>query len=91
MRNKTAGVVVLLLFSVGLLMPQSTQENPRAQSSAATEKDMRADLERLHALLGQMQKNAAFVSQGDTPLKHEFELEIEMWQIVLNDMDKKIR
>jgi hypothetical protein len=44
----------------------------------------------MNALLGQMQKNAAFVSAGDTPLKHQFELEIEMWQLLLRDMEKKV-
>lgn len=51
---------------------------------------MKADLLRMHALLTQMQKNAAFVSPGDTPLKHEFELEIEMWQVLLRDMDRQV-
>jgi hypothetical protein len=44
----------------------------------------------MHSLLGQMQRNVAFVSIGDTPLKHQFELEIEMWQLLLRDMEKKV-
>lgn len=43
----------------------------------------------MQVLLGQMQRNVAFVSAGDTPLKHQFELEIEMWQILIQDMRKK--
>jgi hypothetical protein len=43
----------------------------------------------MQVLLGQMQRNVAFVSTGDTPLKHQFELEIEMWQLLLRDMEKK--
>jgi len=61
-----------------------------AQSSAARATDMQKDLQRMHVLLAQMQKNAAFVSPGDTPLKHEFELEIEMWQLLLKDMDQRV-
>jgi hypothetical protein len=43
----------------------------------------------MQILLGQMQRNVAFVSAGDTPLKHQLQLEIEMWQILLRDMEKK--
>jgi hypothetical protein len=38
-----------------------------------------------------MQRNVAFVSSGDTPLKHQLQLEIEMWQLLLNDIEKKTK
>jgi hypothetical protein len=37
-----------------------------------------------------MQRNVAFVSAGDTPMKHQFQLEIELWRLLLRDMDRKI-
>jgi hypothetical protein len=40
-------------------------------------------------LLALMQRNVAFVSSGDTPLKHQLELEIEMWQLLIKEMEKK--
>ena len=62
----------------------------RSDQTTASQTDLRTDLDKMHALLGQMQKNAAFVSVGDTPLKHQFELEIEMWQLLLRDMERKL-
>src|SRR5579864_9456098 len=59
------------------------------QPSVTNAKRLKTDLERMRALLGQMQRNVAFVSPGDTPLKHQLQLEIEMWQILVTDMEKK--
>ena len=51
---------------------------------------MSADLQRMHVLLNQMQTNLAFVQTTTTPLKHQFELEIDMWQILLNQMERRL-
>jgi hypothetical protein len=51
---------------------------------------MRADSTKMHVMLNQMQTNLAFVSTTNDPLKHQFELEIEMWQMLLNQMDRRI-
>ena len=88
MIHRTA-LVLAFLFCTTALAPSVAPE-ARAARQAATTRDLQTDLERMHALLSQMQKNAAFVSPGYTPLKHQFELEIEMWQILLNDMDGKV-
>ena len=58
-------------------------------SSTSNPAEIKTDLERMQVLLGQMQRNVAFVSAGDTPLKHQFELEIQMWQLLIRDMEKK--
>jgi len=68
----------------------ATPEPQTAQSANADANDPREELAKMRTLLGQMQRNVAFVSAGDTPLKHQFELEIEMWQLVLRDMEKKL-
>ena len=77
---------------------QPPQQNPvdgsqagtRSDQTSAGRTDLRTDLDKMHSLLGQMQRNVAFVSIGDTPLKHQFELEIEMWQLLLRDMERKV-
>lgn len=51
---------------------------------------MRSDLQRMRVLVNQMQMNLAFVQNTNTPLKHEFELEIEMWQILVNQMERRL-
>lgn len=88
MIHRTA-LVVAFLFCTTALAPSVSPE-PRVTQEAGATKDLQSDLERMRALLSQMQKNTAFVSQGYTPLKHQFELEIEMWQLLLNDMEGKV-
>ena len=67
-----------------------TRSDQTSDQTTAGRTGLRTDLEKMHVLLGQMQRNVAFVSAGDTPLKHQFELEIEMWQLLLRDMEKKV-
>jgi hypothetical protein len=54
----------------------------------AVGQDMRADLQRMRALLAQMRSNLAFVQNTQTPLKHQFELECDMWQILISDLER---
>ncbi len=68
---------------------QSTQAGP-----AASEQEfdgIRADLGRMRVLLNQMRTNLAFVQTSDTPLKHQFDLNNEMWQMVLTDMERRLQ
>ena len=67
----------------------STAPASSNQTGSNDAKSLRSDIEKMRVLLGQMQRNVAFVSAGDTPLKHQLQLEIEMWQIVLCDMEKQ--
>jgi len=66
--------------------PQGKPESHDGQSA-----DLKSDVQRMRVILGQMQSNLAFVQNTTTPLKHQFELEIEMWQVVLDEMDHHIR
>jgi hypothetical protein len=68
----------------------STQEQKISQPPKTSSSDAKASLAKMRVLLGQMQRNVAFVSAGDTPLKHQLELEIEMWQILIADMEQKL-
>ncbi len=52
---------------------------------------MRKDLVRMRVLLNQMRTNLAFVQSSDTPLKHQFDLNNEMWQMLLDDMDRRLQ
>lgn len=52
--------------------------------------DMRADLMRMRALLAQMRTNLGFVSNTQSPLKHQFELECDMWQILISDLERHL-
>jgi hypothetical protein len=67
----------------------SNSQAARSQNSDQLEA-MRADSKKMHVILNQMQTNLAFVTNSNDPLKHQFELEVEMWQMLLNQMDRRI-
>jgi len=67
----------------------STSQTAHVQNSDQLEA-MRADSKKMHVILNQMQTNLAFVTTTNDPLKHQFELEVEMWQMLLNQMDMRI-
>ena len=52
---------------------------------------MKADLQRMRSLLTQMQNNLAFVGSTTTPLNHEFELQIELWRILITQMERHVQ
>jgi len=94
--QKLVKVAAILICGITMLAAEDAQDlskpaDAQTVPSANTSKsDLTADLAKMHVLLGQMQRNVAFVSSGDTPLKHQFELEIEMWQLLLRDMERKL-
>ncbi len=57
-----------------------------AEEAAAT----REELQKMKALVQQMQTNLAFVTSTQGPLKHQFELEIEMWQLEIARMERRL-
>jgi|SRR5438552_16881181 len=67
----------------------SNSQAARSENSDQLEA-MRGDSKKMHVILNQMQTNLAFVTNTTDPLKHQFELDIEMWQILLNQMDRRI-
>jgi hypothetical protein len=83
--------------------PESAQSQPSArpaESSVAQHESgmnkgqaeaMQADIQRMRVLIHQMQNNLGAVTSAQDPLKHQFELEIEMWQILLNQMERRLQ
>ena len=63
---------------------------PSAQESSDVE-ELRADIQRLKALINQMRTNLAFVQSSQTPLKHQFELEADAWQVVVEQMERRLK
>ena len=43
----------------------------------------------MRALVRQMETNLAFVDSTQTPLKHQFQLEIDMWKTLIDQMERK--
>jgi hypothetical protein len=66
--------------------------SPEAQSANTDElRATQADAKKMRVILNQMRTNLAFVQNTQTPLKHQFELEIDMWQTLLDQMDRRIQ
>lgn len=71
--------------------PKEVRSQSDGGMSREQVRELQRDLDRMRNLVEQMQTNLAFISSPQTPMKHQFELEIEMWQLVIERMDRKIR
>ena len=60
------------------------------QLSDAERLELEKDLEKMRTLIGQMQHNLAAAATGETPLKRQFQLDIEMWQLLLQRMERRL-
>ena len=89
---KTAFLAVVLIFSSALGLHAQTAEKPHPGNPTSSEaQDLRADIDRLKMILNQMRNNLAFVQTSQTPLKHQFELETDAWQVIIEQMDKRLK
>jgi hypothetical protein len=70
--------------------PAAQEQSERKGVSAEDPQALRQDLQRMKALVQQMQTNLAFVTNTQGPLKHQFELEIEMWQVEISSMERRL-
>jgi hypothetical protein len=61
-----------------------------ANANSAEVAAAKADLEKMKVLLNQMQVNLGFVQTSQTPLKHQFELETEMWGVLIRQMERHV-
>ncbi len=77
-------------FSTGLILSAVLGVAFAAQSIPATPAKSQM-AKKMRVILNQMRTNLAFVQSTQTPLKHQFELEIDMWQTLLDQMDRRIR
>jgi hypothetical protein len=97
-------LALILVCSSSFLLAQSNQEKAapenaqavesRKATSSLSEEDvmaLREDIVRMRAILGQMETNLAFVDTTQSPLKHQFQLEIDMWNTAINEMERRIR
>ena len=74
--------------------PEKTQVQTRSASSSLSEDEisaMREDIARMRAIVAQMESNLAFVDTTQSPLKHQFQMEIDMWNTVINGMERRLR
>ena len=58
--------------------------------SADQVQGLKEDLARMKALVQQMETNLTFVDTSQSPLKHQFQLEIDMWRMMIRQMERKL-
>ena len=73
----------------------SAKSSQAETSSAAPREDeltkgLRADIARMEALVQQMDVNLAQVDVTQTPLKHQFQLEIDAWRVMIASMKRRL-
>jgi hypothetical protein len=59
--------------------------NTRANDAQA----LRDDIRKMRALVRQMEANLAFVDTTQSPLKHQFQLDIDMWSALIDQMERR--
>ncbi len=88
-----AGLTLLLvLCSRG---SGQTQSRPPAHPSVHGQEspelvDMKADLAKMQSLLNQMQAVFPLVGNPTSPANHQLELNIDMWRILINQMQRRV-
>jgi TolA-binding protein len=50
---------------------------------------LRDDIRKMRVLVGQMESNLAFVDTTQSPLKHQFQLDIDMWNVLISQMERR--
>ncbi len=87
------GLAALLLLATFWLAAQQQQPAKRPAAQAVSEEQVRAsqaDLQHMRTLVQQMQMNLVSLPPGPTPLRHQFELEIEMWQTLIAHLERQL-
>ena len=92
--GRIAWVVVVAVAAAGQAPGPSGKHENRGAAPEVSEQDGQAlanDVQRMRTLLRQMQMNLALVQTTQTPLKHQFDLEIDMWRVVLEGMERRLQ
>jgi hypothetical protein len=69
----------------------NTAENAQLHRFTAADeaRALQGDIKRMRALVQQMQQNLAFVDNTQSPLKHQFQLEIDAWNTLIAQMERR--
>jgi hypothetical protein len=91
-------LIRLIATSAVLSMPILAQTSPAtgivssqssAQTLASEDPELKEDLQKMRTILNQMRTNLAFVGSTTTPLAHQFQLEIDMWQALIDQLERR--
>src|SRR5215470_1049410 len=100
MTSKIVLILILFCSFVFLATKSGSTNNESAvlagvsqQSSISSEQaqSMKDELVKMRSLLQQMETNLSFVDTTQSPLKHQFQLEIDMWRMMIQRMEKQLQ
>lgn len=85
-------ILVILLCTIVWSTARSTSFVPaqNVQEQNDQSQALRDDLAKMKSLVQQMEQNLAFVDTTQSPLKHQFQLEIDMWKTTINEMERRL-
>ena len=69
---------------------QAASRQNSCQLSEAERQGLEKDLEKMRTLIEQMQRNLAAAATGESPLKYQFQLDIDMWQLLVQQMERRL-
>jgi hypothetical protein len=74
-------------------VPRASKPSSDASLSCADDdrQQLSSDLQQLKVLVNQMRTNLGFVQLAPTPLKHQFELEADAWQVIIKQMEQRLQ
>jgi hypothetical protein len=88
-------VLILCIVSITAVAQAPTEKRegrpPAASVDQQENQALANDIARMQSLVHQMENNLAFVQTTTTPLKHQFELELEAWRVVLSGMERRVQ
>ena len=76
--------------SVSLVQQNSSVTTPQAMTTSQVE-SLKDDLNKMRSLVAQMETNLSLVDTSQTPLKHQFQLEIDTWKLMIQRMQKEVQ
>jgi hypothetical protein len=99
-----SGLILLVLCCIALLgmarqnfVAQAEARHPERifqeapEMSATQVQSLRDEVNKMHVLVEQMETNLSLVDTTQSPLKHQFQLEIDMWKLTIQRMDRQLQ
>lgn len=88
-QQKPAGSTPAIVAKSSPAAP-APQTDRAAPARADDQQALREDLKKMRVILHQMETNLAFVDSSPSALKHQFQLEIDMWRALIDQMERRL-
>lgn len=85
------GITRLSSSSNAAMAQQSFFQTSSPAMSSAQVESLRDELNKMRSLVQQMDVNLSLVDTTQSPLKHQFQLEIDMWRLTIQRMERQLQ